>query len=248
MRHIVKQGQGSRKLQQANLRPPQSGAAATAGWSAFRQYGGGAELLNNHLLPEQYGLCAYSEVDADRLGLGFHIEHVDNKSQNPARTFDYQNLIASAFSSEEGLPLAKAQGWEVFGGHTAGKQGKPQPVDMSRLISPLQPDSARFFAYLSSGEVEPTLDLSPTDHERAEYTIALLNLNSPYLVSLRKAWWDEMESLYAEHLDKGWSLNDLAAVDLLPRQQQLSRFFTLTRQFFGPVAENLLRQHAPQLL
>ena len=174
MRHIVKQGQGSRKLQQASLRPPQSGAAATAGWSAFRQYGGGAELLNNHLLPEQYGLCAYSELDADRLGLGFHIEHVDNKSQNPARTFDYQNLIASAFSSEEGLPLA--------------------------------------------------------------------------IVSLRKDWWDEMESLYAEHLDKGWSLNDLAAVDLLPRQQQLSRFFTLTRQFFGPVAENLLRQNAPQLL
>ncbi|EJT4385593.1 TIGR02646 family protein, partial [Salmonella enterica] len=48
------------------------------------------------LLNEQYHLCCYSEIRADLRGLGYHIEHVENKSQQPGRTFDYQNLAASA--------------------------------------------------------------------------------------------------------------------------------------------------------
>lgn len=248
MKRIVKVGQGSRKLQQAALNPPQSSEAATTAWRSFRQHGGGAELLAAHLLPEQQGLCGYSELAADSLGLGFHIEHVENKRQNPARTFDYGNLIASAFSSSEGLPLVKAQGLEVFGGHATGKQGKPLPVDMAKFVSPLQDDSARYFAYLSNGVVEPRLDLSPADRDRAAYTIDLLNLNSPFLVSLRKAWWDELDALYSQHEQQGWSVQHLAMVDLLPRGQRLSPFFTMTRQFFGPVAEQLLREQAPNWL
>jgi len=199
-------------------------------------------------LHEQYGLCGYSEVDAEDLALGFHIEHVENKSQNPARTFDYQNLIASAFNSTEGLPFAKAQSWELFGGHAPGKQGRRNPVDMTRLVSPLLPDCARFFAYLSDGTVEPRLSLSPQDSDRARYTIDILNLNSPFLVSLRQEWWDELDALYQEHLPKGWSIEHLASIDLLPRNQRLSPFFTLTRQFFGAVAERLLALQASQLL
>lgn len=247
MRPITKKGQGSQKVQRAQLKPPQTPQAATDQWQAFRSRGGGRELLNNHLLPEQWGLCGYSELDADRLGLGFHIEHVENKSQNPARTFDYQNLMASAFSSKkgEGLQRANAQRIEVFGGHAPGKQ---LPVDMAKFVSPLQPDAARFFAYLSNGLVEPALALVGTDQERAQYTIDLLNLNSPFLVSLRRDWWDELDALFLEHQAKAWSLMDLAAVDLLPRGNRLSRFFSLTSQFFGPVGERVLQQHAQELL
>lgn len=246
MKHIAKQGAGTQKLQQADATPPQTAEEATSHWQSFRRHR--QTLLIEHLLHEQYGLCGYSEVDAEHLALGFHIEHVENKSQNPARTFDYQNLIASAFSSTEGLPSAKAQSWEVFGGHAPGKQGRPHPVDMARLVSPLLPDCARFFAYLSDGTVAPQLNLSAQDSDRAHYTINILNLNSPYLVSLRQEWWEELDALYQEHLPKGWSLEHLASVDLLPRNQRLSPFFTLTRQFFGPVAELLLKQQAPQLL
>jgi uncharacterized protein (TIGR02646 family) len=245
MKHIAKQGAGTQKLQQAHANAPQTADQATSRWRNLQHK---QALLSEHLLHEQYGLCGYSEVDAEDLALGFHIEHVENKSQNPARTFDYQNLIASAFSSTEGLPSAKAQSWEVFGGHASGKQGRPQPVDMTRLVSPLLPDCARFFAYLSDGTVEPQLNLSAQDSDRARYTINILNLNSPYLVSLRQEWWEELDALYQEHLPKGWSIDHLASVDLLPRNQRLSPFFTLTRQFFGPVAERLLMQQAPQLV
>jgi uncharacterized protein (TIGR02646 family) len=239
MKHISKQGAGPKKLQEAHANPPQTAEQATKEWHRFRRYRD--TLLNDHLLPEQYGLCGYSELDAHRWGLGFHIEHVENKSQSPSRTFDHHNLIASAFDSKEGLSRAKAQSWELFGGHATGKQGHPMPVDMTRLVSPLLPDCARFFAYLSSGTVEPQLNLSAQDRDRARYTIDILNLNSPFLVSLRQEWWEELDTLYEEHLPKGWSLEHLASVDLLPRNQRLSPFFTLTRQFFGPVAEQLLR-------
>ncbi len=245
MRHIVKQGKGSRRLQERALNPPQTSEQAKASWGAFR---GSEELLEEHLLPEQFGLCGYSEVDAKALGLGFHVEHVKNKSQAPLRTFDYHNLIASAFSSSEGLPMAKAQGIEVFGGHASGKQGKPNAVDMVKFVSPLQADCASFFAYLSDGRVTPRLRLNAADADRARYTIEVLNLNSPYLVSQRKSWWSELDALFEEHARKGWSLPDLAAVDLLPSRTQLSRFFSLSRQFFGPVAESVLDTQAPHLL
>lgn len=241
MRQIVKRGRGTRRLQQAALQPPQTAQAASTAWRNFRRGQGSQALLQKHLLPEQWGLCGYSELDADRLGLGFHIEHVENKQQNPLRTFDYDNLIASAFSSAD-LQQVKVQGVQVFGGHAAAKQGKHQPVDMTRLVSPLQADSARFFAYLSDGRVAPRLNLNPVDTDRAQYTIDVLNLNSPYLVSLRRAWWDELDHLFAQHQRDGWSVSHLAAVDLLPTGNRLSRFFSLTRQFFGPVAERVLAE------
>lgn len=245
MKHIAKLGAGPQKLQQAHANPPQTTEQATSRWHS---YGHKQALLTEHLLPEQFGLCGYSEVDAEELGLGFHIEHVENKSQNPSRTFDHHNLIASAFSSHEGLPLAKNQNWEVFGGHASKKQSHPSLVDMTRLVSPLLPDSARFFAYLSNGTVEPQLGLSTQDNDRARYTIDTLNLNSRFLVSLRQEWWEELDALYEEHMPRGWSIDHLASVDLLPRNQRLSPFFTLTRQFFGPVAERLLMRQAPQLV
>jgi uncharacterized protein (TIGR02646 family) len=245
MKHIAKEGAGTQKLQQAHANPPQTAKQAASRWHNLQDK---QTLLTSHLLHEQYGLCGYSEVDAEDLALGFHIEHIENKSQTPGRTFDYQNLIASAFSSTEGLPSAKVQNWELFGGHASGKQGHPHPVDMTRLVSPLLPGCARFFAYLSDGTVVPQLSLSAQDSHRASYTINILNLNSPYLVSLRKEWWEDLDALYEEHLPKGWSLEHLASVDLLPRNQRLSPFFTLTRQFFGRVAERLLQQQAPQLV
>lgn len=250
MRHIVKQGQGSRTLQRRALNPPQTADQAKSAWDSRSFQPAKAELLNECLLPEQWGLCGYSEVDAKALGLGFHIEHVENKSQNPVRTFDYSNLIASAFSSAggEGLALAKAQGVEVFGGHTSGKRGTSKPVDMAQFVSPLQRNCSQFFVYLSDGRIVPRMGLNGADEARATYTIKVLNLNSPYLVGLRKSWWAELDALFEEHTSKGWSLPDLAAVDLLPTGSQLSRFFSLTRQFYGAVGEQVLRTQAPHLL
>lgn len=241
MRAIRKQGQGGYQLNRSHASPPQTPEEATSRWGSF---GYKSEVLNQ-LLEEQFQLCCYSELRADQENLGYHIEHVENKSQNPQRTFDYSNLAASALDSANDLSEFKVLQQEVFGGHAAGKR---QWVDMARFVSCHQPDCARYFFYLSDGRVVPAEGLNPSDQDRARYTIDLLNLNSPYLITRRQQWWDELDQLFQEHLDKGWSVTDLAGVDLLPSRHKLSRFFSLTRQFYGPVAEQTLQQFAPELV
>ncbi|MEH0167368.1 retron system putative HNH endonuclease [Roseateles microcysteis] len=239
MKPISKQGGGGYHLGQAHLNPPTSAAQARSRWSGF----GHKAVVEQCLLDEQFQLCCYSEIRADQIGLGYHIEHVQPKSKYPQLTFDYSNLAASALNSEADLANLKSQASEVFGGHAKGSD-----YDPILFVSCHQPDCARFFAYLSDGRVVPRDGLAANDVARADYTIKLLNLNSPYLRSLRERWWDELQDLFDEHQVKGWSLDHLVALDLVPAGASLSAFFSLTRQFFGPVAEGVLGRQAPQLL
>lgn len=246
MRHIRKQGDGGYHLNQSHTNPPQTHQTATSRWSSF----GRKADVQGCLLYEQYQLCCYSEVRADLEGLGYHIEHVENKSQHPQRTFDYSNLAASALESDELAPFVTAQPvanqpQAVFGGHAPGKRNS---VDMQRFVSPHQLDSARFFAYLSDGRIVPAIGLDAVDTDRADYTIDLLNLNSPYLVSKRRNWWGELDDLFTDHVTNEMDLECLASIDLTPRNRALSPFFSLTRQFFGHIAEDALRRYAPELI
>lgn len=241
---IQKQGSGGFYLNQSHSKSPQTPEQASSRWSSF----GHKDYVLQSLLTEQFHLCCYSELRADEEGLGYHIEHVENKRQNPRRTFDYANLAASALDSANDLGTFKARGNEVFGGHGPGKTGAYGPVDFHRFITPHQSDCRRFFAYLSDGRVTPADDLDDTERDRAQYTIDTLNLNSAFLITRRRQWWDELDELFEEHLKKGWSLPDLVAVELVPAAGKLSRFFSLARQFFGPVAEQTLQQQAPALL
>lgn len=241
MKDIIKLGDGGHHLNQANTQPPQSRAQATSRWSSFAH----KETLLEYLLDEQYQLCCYSELRADLDGLGYHIEHVENKSQNPPRTFDYSNLAASALNSATDLSAFKAQGHEVFGGHAPNKQ---EACDINRFISCHQQGCRRFFSYLSDGRIVPSPLLDNLERDRALYTIDTLNLNSPYLLTRRRNWWDELDTLFQEHLTKDWSITYWSIVELVPINNRLNQFFSLTRQFFGPTAEMTLRQHAPSLL
>jgi uncharacterized protein (TIGR02646 family) len=233
VRAIKKADIGGYHLQQQQNNPPSSAAQATSRWHSFNDKAN----VRQSLLNEQFQLCCYSEIRADELGLGFHIEHIENKSQNPSRTFDYSNLAASALNIANDLQAFNAQGKEVFGGHASGKQ---KGVDIARFISCQQTNCHMFFSYLSDGRVVPAQALSVDDNAKAQYTIDLLNLNSPYLVTLRQSWWDELDILFAEHQTKGWDFSQLAAIDLTPTYQGLSRFFSLTRQFYGSIAEQII--------
>lgn len=241
MRFIRKQGTGGYHLERAHANPPITAHDATTRWNSF---GYKPDVLQR-LLDEQYQLCCYSELRADEEGLGYHIEHVENKHQNPQRTFEYANLAASALDSTADLPFFKAQGHELFGGHAPCKQ---REVDLTHFVSCHRSQCPRYFTFLSDGRVVPAMTLNPLEHDRAEYTINVLNLNSPYLVTLRRNWWDELDDLYEEHDTKGWSLLHLAAVNLAPTGNKLYRFFSLTRQFFGPAAEEALQESAPHLV
>lgn len=228
-------------LEQAHCNPPQTADDAESRWRSFRK---NKQAVLERLLEEQYQLCCYSELRADLEGLGYHIEHVKNKSQHPQHTFDYGNLAASALHSTEDLGTFRTQQLEIFGGHASGKR---QAVDMLLFISCHQPDCARFFAYLSDGRVVAAQCLEASEQAKATYTIELLNLNSPFLIVRRQRWWSELEILFEEHIAEDMNLECLAGIDLVPINQKLSPFFSLTRQFFGKIAEHTLQQHAPDL-
>jgi len=234
MKPIAPKAGGGYYLDQAHQKPPTTAGEATSRWGSFNHT---TTVLNN-LLDDQYGLCCYSELRADIEGLGYHIEHLQPKSLYPLQTFDYTNLAASALSTDD-LKTIKE---DTFGGHA-----KLGVYDATLFVSCHDPDCARYFAYLSDGRVVTNDNLSNSEKDQANYTITLLNLNSPYLVNRRRRWHDELDQLFEEHIDKNWSIEHLAAIDLLPSNRQLSQFFSLTRQFFGHVAEQVLQQHLPEL-
>lgn len=239
MRYLVKGPYISTGLSNAHAVPPTDALGAKERWQKFKPH---RRKLLNHLLKEQYQLCCYSELRADESGLGYHIEHVINKGMMPQRTFDYSNLSASAIHSEQIPSLPKGQ---VFGGHAPGKTN---PYDESLFVSCHDADCARFFAYLSDGRVVPREELNKADQERARYTIDLLNLDSPFLRVLRRNWWGALDEELNEYLNEGLDYTALVHQDLLPEDGKLNSFFSLTRQFYGPIAEDTLAKEAPELL
>lgn len=229
MKHIAKGVVHHRELERAHQIPPQSHKEATNRWGNLKA----KDTLLTHLKREQLGLCCYSEYDCN--SIGFHIEHVENKKQTPNRTFDFANLAASAFDSPTGLKKIPSD--KVFGGHALGKS---KSVDMARFISPHSADCASYFTYLQDGRIVPNPAKVAIDRARADYTIAMLNLNSSLLVSKRREYWKDLEQWFDEHMESEHSLNDLAEVCLVPTNDCLSSFFSVTKQFFGALATKVL--------
>jgi len=235
MRFVRKQGVFNRALEQSHARPPASAKEATSRWSGFV----GKAAIQALLLDEQYHLCCYCELRPDLEGIGAHIEHVQPKSLYPHRTFDYLNLAVSALAANDLQRIGEA----VFGGHA-----KLSEYDSQQFISCHEQSCSKFFSYLSDGRVVPASRLEPSDNDRAVYTIGLLNLNSRFLINRRRRWWAELDQLVADHLAEEQCIRCLAGVDLLPINQRLSPFFSMTRQYFAQVAEEVLSAQAPELL
>lgn len=236
MRYIRKSRQGNRQLSRADKnRRPTSSEEAARRWNRFNK-----DTLRRQLLNEQYGLCAYSELNIKAFRrehhspMEGHIEHVEPKSIHPSRTFDYNNLVISALCSED-LSLFSKE--DYFGGHA-----KLNFYDAQRFISPLQRDCRRFFVYLSeTGKVEPAPALNVQDTERAHYTIDLLNLNSPYLRNKRKHWLQELENDIDQLLENKPALLKLAAKALCLKKGQLGTFHSASRQVFGALGEQVIQ-------
>lgn len=114
----------------------------------------------------QTGLCAYCEVALKV----WHIEHFYTRDRYPQKTFDWGNLFASC-NSEESC------------GDYKDKKGKPyQPQD---LIHPCQHNPDTFLFFSRDGQVQPRINLSVADYQRAQETIRVFNLNLPDLCERR---------------------------------------------------------------
>jgi uncharacterized protein (TIGR02646 family) len=237
MRAVTKGG-GHYQLNKRHAQYLQDIATGTAttptnAWDNFN----GKETTRHACWHEQLGLCAYSEIVLDDQDLGMHIDHVEPKSRNPSRTFDHGNLLLSAISSDrlQGMPKH-----EVFGGHLRGNR-----YSRTGFINPLWPDSRRYFHYAGNGEVEPALGLSASDVRKARYTIALLNLNSPMLVTRRRTWLQELELEIAKLLDAPDALRQFAEVELCETNGRLRPFHSAVRVRFGGMGEAVMARHCP---
>lgn len=217
----IRNSLGDAHLHREQERPvPASGRDALSRWRRYDKV-----ETRSSLLDEQWWLCAYTELALEGFQHGSHIEHVEPKSVNPARTFDYHNLVISALDSDSLTKFAKQ---DRFGGHY-----KQSDYDPNLFISPLMPDSERYFQYLSSGRVEPAQDLTPEERGRAIYTRDLLNLNAPFLVNSRRKWLMELEDEIDRLLDDESALRQLAECELCDTSGRLREFHSAAKARFG---------------
>lgn len=231
MRRIIKK-QIPFELQKELEKPaPSTGKDADNRWGRFRK-NAQKEVTKSFLLKEQWWLCAYTELALDSFSHGCHIEHIEPRKLNPARTFDYHNLIVSALDSES---LSNLSTHDRFGGHA-----KLDGYDPNLFISPLMPDSDRYFEYLSNGRVEPAHTLSPEDRIRAAYTIDLLNLNASFLVHSRREWLMEIEEEIDWLIDDESALRLLAECELCDTEGKLRPFHTAAKARFGRLGNQVM--------
>lgn len=216
--------------------PPSLSKEAEKRWNRFRRIHG-TDIIS-YLLDEQWWLCAYTELALDKFEHGFHIEHIEPKRNNPARTFDYHNIVISALKSES-LELFSKQ--DRFGGHH-----KQSSYDSKLFISPLMADSGRYFEYRSNGKVEPSSTLIEDEREKALYTIALLNLNAPFLVNARRKWLIELEEEIDKLLDDIDALKLLAECELCDINGKLREFHSASKSCFGHIGEQVIKTACPE--
>ncbi|NTU49919.1 MAG: TIGR02646 family protein, partial [Desulfobulbaceae bacterium] len=140
----------------------------------------------NSLKTEQEGLCGYCEsLVGDGDG---HVEHMEPRSRNPERTYDYKNLVFSCNGGGNGQHC----------GHFKEASHDFEWV-AEKFSSPHDPETCLLFSYDTDGYGF----VSPTDHrpETAEYMIGYLNLNSPSLVSRRTHHGKLLEDTLGEQPD-----------------------------------------------
>lgn len=124
----------------------------------------------NSLAHEQSGLCCYCENTVGELD--GHIEHMEPRSRNQERTYDYSNLALSCNGSGNG---------QHCGHFKDGSHNRQYEWDPQKFSTPHDPETSLLFSYDTLGQ------MSPADHhpEKAGYMIGYLNLNHPALVQRR---------------------------------------------------------------
>lgn len=121
--------------------------------------------------------CAYCECDLQRETSKPHIDHFEQKSRYPKKTFDWNNLFWSC-SHEDTCAKHKD--------HIVGTYKQP-----GILLKPDEDHPRRYLFFSSDGRAHPRVGLSIDDTHRALETIRVLALNDMRLVQMRRAYCAE---------------------------------------------------------
>lgn len=165
---------------------------------------------------EQQLLCCYCESEVrDRNG---HIEHMEPRSRNPARTYDYSNL---ALSCNGGNANHCGHFKDNRSGHS---------WDASRFLPPHEPTTAKLVRYLPSGSIEATSE----DPDKASYLIAYLGLDCVRLTDRRRRHARCLINTLGGEPDEDlaeWLRQDHLQAD---GDGRLKQFYSLSKQILEP--------------
>jgi uncharacterized protein (TIGR02646 family) len=139
--------------------------------------------IKNILLPCQFNLCAYCEIELSESenNFGCHIEHVKPKSIYPLDTFKLENLVLSCFKRGNEAISTEYDLSPVSCGHF-----KQSRFDENLFLKPTD-DIEDLFYYEINGLVIPNKKIVNIDlFNKVKHTIESLNLNCKRLVRKRE--------------------------------------------------------------
>ena len=222
-----------------------------ASWDGFRSHQEGAayrELVTTlqHL---QHGLCGYCEIDLKEQDR--QVEHVVPRSDRPhgsARALDATNMVA----------CCKGGTWRTGDDtrwRTPAKRNRSCGEAKQDLVDPDFVDPRTLPALPSltrvrfDGEItadEAACSDAAIDTGRVKKTIDILGLNVERLRLAREKRWRALSDNWREHFDDPQVMMEAARGELVPGDDaHRPRFFTTSRSYFAPVAEEILAE-APQ--
>ena len=185
--------------------------------------------IQKSLLPAQDYLCSYCEIELARgeAELGYHVEHIEPKSINPSRTFDFSNLLISCFKSGGEILPSHDDPQPISCGHA-----KKNTFDSLLFIKPTDLNCENYFYYELDGRITPHSNLAADQISQAEYTIDLLHLNCRRLKRARHDMISEDLEKINNLLDNPSALSDFAKMELTAINNKHQSFFTTRRQYF----------------
>ena len=175
--------------------------------------------VHNSLRQEQQGLCSYCEIqirDNDD-----HIEHMEPRSQNQARTYDYANFTLSC----------NGGAIEHCGHYKDDRAHNPDYAwDDTRFVPPHDPATAKLIQYLPDGSITPTEE----NPGKATYLIGYLGLNCARLNYRRREHARNLINTLGDQPEQyliTWLRQDHLQVDANGR---LNQFYSLSKQILEP--------------
>ncbi|MDR3090163.1 MAG: TIGR02646 family protein [Desulfobulbaceae bacterium] len=123
------------------------------------------EETRQALFEEQHGLCCYCEREIAAENKKNSVEHLEPRSSNKTRVYDYANLALSCTKSD----------------HCNNYRGNE--YDAGKFSSPHDPVTKSLFRYMPHGLVVS----SGVDDDKADYLIKTLQLNCASLLHERRS-------------------------------------------------------------
>jgi uncharacterized protein (TIGR02646 family) len=163
--------------------------------------------------------CAYCECSLSNEGSRPHVEHFEQRSRAPHKTFDWSNLFRSCSHKE------------CCGKHKDAHVGTYAD---GNLIKPDVENPREFLEFDSAGGIAPRRGVNEQQRVRAEETIRVFNLTARRLVSSRRAYLVGPRSvLDAAVRDLGDDPIAIEHIDAIAADYRSSAFSAAILDLFG---------------